>query len=556
MLDQTWRECGMLDRRTRRKLFHYLLGVFIVISFVTYFLGVEDLENVKRNDDVVFVRSHIEPPWLVEIQNEFEEGEIDMDKTVNVKRKPDIGKYKSRENQNEEDERYRKPVKMLEFEFNQHIITLPNRTYNLPTNCPPHFKPNPDIFVLDTMRNCGPRDKKWITEFEMWSYTKLSECKGRFVGYNNEFIVLYDAIIDKSLGEGIPGGENALEVLNRRNEDIEYYKLAKGFFKIPWCASFPTYYWFRGEKNHLSNWIKAVKPINGAHKVSESRLGVTVAVTRYEYYNLYHTVSDLYNTFLVLTYLRKRPKDARIVLIEGHPKSNLDEFWKMFKTAERISSLPRVVHFNTMIWGIPGHSSPMESYNDEQIPLVEEFREYVLNEFSLTDKNTYNCKSLTVTIISRMNYIASPRNPTGLINRKISNEEELLMSLRQKFHGFDIALVNFETYSITAQLELSANTDILIGMHGAGLTHMMFMPKHSGVIELFPHKKTWSGRYDKYRRIGHWRKLNYMRWRNDELKNEIDKESTRIPPKMLNNLVLLMYNQLCHKNSTKKHSNA
>lgn len=35
------------------------------------------------------------------------------------------------------------------------------------------------------------------------------------------------------------------------------------------------------------------------------------------------------------------------------------------------------------------------------------------------------------------------------------------------------------------QLKIIHNTDILIGMHGAGLTHLLFLPKWGALFELY-----------------------------------------------------------------------
>lgn len=37
------------------------------------------------------------------------------------------------------------------------------------------------------------------------------------------------------------------------------------------------------------------------------------------------------------------------------------------------------------------------------------------------------------------------------------------------------------------QLEITRNTDVFIGMHGAGLTHLLFLPKWATLFELYVH---------------------------------------------------------------------
>ena len=39
--------------------------------------------------------------------------------------------------------------------------------------------------------------------------------------------------------------------------------------------------------------------------------------------------------------------------------------------------------------------------------------------------------------------------------------------------------------SFLEQLEVSHNSDIFIGMHGAGLTHMLYQPDWGAIIELW-----------------------------------------------------------------------
>jgi capsular polysaccharide biosynthesis protein len=64
--------------------------------------------------------------------------------------------------------------------------------------------------------------------------------------------------------------------------------------------------------------------------------------------------------------------------------------------------------------------------------------------------------------------------------RRIVNEDEVLNT----FLSFEFEIVEFETLSFAEQLQLLSNTGILAGVHGAGLTNMIFMPDQSTVFEL------------------------------------------------------------------------
>ncbi len=64
--------------------------------------------------------------------------------------------------------------------------------------------------------------------------------------------------------------------------------------------------------------------------------------------------------------------------------------------------------------------------------------------------------------------------------RRILNEADVL----QTFLSFGFEVVEFERLSFTEQLALVRETIVLAGVHGAGLTNMIFMPSHSVVFEL------------------------------------------------------------------------
>lgn len=64
--------------------------------------------------------------------------------------------------------------------------------------------------------------------------------------------------------------------------------------------------------------------------------------------------------------------------------------------------------------------------------------------------------------------------------RKVLNESELMPTMEK--YGFSI--VYFEDYSWHEQVSICANANVMMGLHGAGLTNMLFMPNQSKIIEL------------------------------------------------------------------------
>lgn len=117
-----------------------------------------------------------------------------------------------------------------------------------------------------------------------------------------------------------------------------------------------------------------------------------------------------------------------------------------------------VSHVDELIFA--SHTAPTGNYNDE---LIRRVGELVLahedTSFSLGE-NIYVSRSKAR-------------------KRKIHNERELLPVLRE--YGF--AIVNFEDFSWTQQVGMLKNAKCVMGIHGAGLTNMLFM-KTGKVLEI------------------------------------------------------------------------
>ncbi len=64
--------------------------------------------------------------------------------------------------------------------------------------------------------------------------------------------------------------------------------------------------------------------------------------------------------------------------------------------------------------------------------------------------------------------------------RKIINETEVEILMRE----FDFEVINFEDHSLDEQISIMHHTDILVSMHGAGLTNLIFCKPCTSVLEI------------------------------------------------------------------------
>lgn len=130
-----------------------------------------------------------------------------------------------------------------------------------------------------------------------------------------------------------------------------------------------------------------------------------------------------------------------------------------------------------------------ESINfTKEEPLFQRFKTHILNNFNIESKKRQIDK--TVTFILRAG------------TRRITNIEQV----KERLSRFRINYVSLENHSIKEQLDIVSNSDILIGVHGAGLTWGIFMKEGSQMIEIFPGNSN----VDDYRR---WCKIANIKYR-------------------------------------------
>mgnify|MGYP006075882353 CR=1 FL=1 len=82
----------------------------------------------------------------------------------------------------------------------------------------------------------------------------------------------------------------------------------------------------------------------------------------------------------------------------------------------------------------------------------------------------------TINLNTKRVYISRKNAP----RRKLKNEDAIIPILKK--YGFTI--VDFDILNIEEQLSYILNCEILVGMHGSGLSHMLWMKQKSKVLEI------------------------------------------------------------------------
>lgn len=143
---------------------------------------------------------------------------------------------------------------------------------------------------------------------------------------------------------------------------------------------------------------------------------------------------------------------------------------------------------------------------------IQEIREALLKHLH-TRNNTHNKPFIT--------YIR--RNSYRFLEPEF--EKKLLSEIQNQFPNYSLNPVWFENYTFAEQLQIIRNTKVLIGAHGNGLTHELFLPSNSLVIEIFP-EKAYSMDYQLFAEL-----CGHEYFALDPLHGVISKSGNRMPAK-------------------------
>lgn len=101
--------------------------------------------------------------------------------------------------------------------------------------------------------------------------------------------------------------------------------------------------------------------------------------------------------------------------------------------------------------------------------------------------------------------------------RKVLNEDELVERITLD-DSYVVQRVNFgRNMLFEDQLKITRNTDVFIGIHGAGLTHLLFLPKWATLFELYNCEDP-----NCYKDLSRLRGVNYITWENATLIESIN----------------------------------
>ncbi|RSL65873.1 hypothetical protein CEP54_003998 [Fusarium duplospermum] len=263
-------------------------------------------------------------------------------------------------------------------------------------------------------------------------------------------------------------------------------ELEKGAHDVPKDL---TRYWYNTGPGHVMHYVKEDRPKG----VVDTKGRKTILLKREGAGNVWHCLMEIIALAYTVDILQisvdpdtKEPfltakdgENAQVVVLDDQPDGPFFDLWKLFAKLpiRRIGNLTEDEPPTDIILPFAGGSNTLwqgdwTPHGCRDSPLVKTFARRALALYGV--KRQTRGDDVVVTFVKR----------TG--TRSLHNETELLEAARAVIPNMKLNEVDFATMKFKEQLEVVQKTDLLAGVHGAGLTHTMFLPRGSATLEILP----------------------------------------------------------------------
>lgn len=292
-------------------------------------------------------------------------------------------------------------------------------------------------------------------------------------------------------------------------------------------------------KSPLMSWFTEIanfKVLNDVRKCDIIIYKPTYIIKLDATVNMYHHFCDFINLYLTKHFNQTFSLDINILIWDTYPyRSNFGSVWNAF-TRNKILDLQmfrsKMVCFKDVIFSFLPRMIFGLYYNMPLIPgcrssgLFRAFNRHLLHYLNQSSSEQLISKN-----DSKIRIIFLKRETK---HRRVLNQEELIERLEQKLKEVrqndqvEIKSIDFNhRMSFMEQIKISSRTDILIGIHGAGLTHTLFQPDYGVLFELYNCEDE-----SCYKDLARLRGTHYITWKDKtkfeafvDDQNDLDKES-------------------------------
>ena len=244
--------------------------------------------------------------------------------------------------------------------------------------------------------------------------------------------------------------------------------------------------------------------------------------------NPWHCLMEIFSTYLTFDILRmlkpeegferndllfRHPNDSddtQIVILDDRDDGPYFDLWTLYARRKplRLRQLMEDQYLANklkdidLIIPLAGSSNPLwkddlRAQQCTDAPLLNMFSRRVLEFYGIHDPAVREHDApIVVTFVNRQG------------TRRLNNERYLFAELQRRNPRASVQMIDFASLPFSEQVRIARGTDVLVGIHGAGLTHSMFMRQGAGaVVEVQPSELDHNG----FRNVAGMRGLGYYR---------------------------------------------
>lgn len=223
-----------------------------------------------------------------------------------------------------------------------------------------------------------------------------------------------------------------------------------------------------------------------------------VLIARRDDHNPFFQVSSALNAWIMAKALGWDLSRTRVVHLDAGYPTSVDELHeKLLSSGSRPvirgqELVGKTVHFHSSVLiAPPENTGPMMQHlDDEELcrrsQLFLDFRTLALETMGVSESQvTPVAAPMVVTIISRRHYDGRK------LQRIWVNEDAILSRMRQEYKDLRVTFqsVDFVHLPMAQQMETILASDVVIGMHGAGMVNVFWARPETLVVEIFPKQR-------------------------------------------------------------------
>ena len=270
-----------------------------------------------------------------------------------------------------------------------------------------------------------------------------------------------------------------------------------------------------GQEGKLQSWfneLKYYKRFLGKTEVCSHREELqTIFVKLDTGGDMFDYFSNFVNLYATLHLNNQFSDNNKIIFWDKMPSNRYSMVWRAFsryppQSIEQFHG--QQVCFNKFIFALPPRMVDSLYHKTSLVEgcsksgLYDAFSKHVLHRLGIAQLYSLDLHTRTLNKLIRVIILTRPR---GKPYRHLINQNELEMALENHPKRYFIQTIDYESSdNFLTTLTCTSNADILIGLHGSGLTHALFLPDWATLIELYDCGDP------KYRNLARLRGIEYL----------------------------------------------